>query len=168
MRIETVINAPRDLGCNARLPNLVMALAGALANTLCAVTGITNKSLRALITGLLGATYSMNQASYDLARLARNGLLTRILHRNLYALTPDGLRFAICYTKVHDRVLRPPMASDQPQAPRGCPPSARPCAPWTAKFPTGSPQHAYPPPPDQPAPTLEPKPAPNSRSLSEF
>ena len=22
MRIETVINAPRDLGCNARLPNL--------------------------------------------------------------------------------------------------------------------------------------------------
>jgi hypothetical protein len=22
MRIETVVNAPRDLGCNARLPNL--------------------------------------------------------------------------------------------------------------------------------------------------
>ncbi|MFC0429215.1 hypothetical protein [Kutzneria buriramensis] len=22
MRIETIINAPRDLGCNARLPNL--------------------------------------------------------------------------------------------------------------------------------------------------
>jgi hypothetical protein len=22
MRIETVINAPRDIGCNARLPNL--------------------------------------------------------------------------------------------------------------------------------------------------
>jgi hypothetical protein len=95
----------------------VMTLAGALANTLCAVTGITNKSLRALMTGLLGATYSMNQASYDLARLTCNGLLTRIPHRNLYALTPDGLRFAIFYTKVHDRVLRPLMASDQPQAP---------------------------------------------------
>jgi hypothetical protein len=95
----------------------VMALAGALASTLCAVTGITNKSLRALMTGLLGTTYTMNQASYDLARLARNGLITRVPHRNLYAFTPDGLRFAVFYTKVHDRVLRPLMASDQPQAP---------------------------------------------------
>src|SRR5271166_5881215 len=95
------------------------ALAGALANMLCAVTGITNKSLRALMTGLLGVPYSMNQASYDLARLSRNGLITRIPHRNLYALTPDGLRFAIFYTKVHDRLLRPLMAGDQPQAPPG-------------------------------------------------
>jgi len=94
-----------------------MALAGALASTLCAVTGITNKSLRALMTGLLGTAYTMNQASYDLARLARNGLITRVPHRNLYAFTPDGLRFAVFYTKVHDRVLRPLMASDQPQAP---------------------------------------------------
>ncbi len=109
MRIETVVNAPRDLGCNARLPNLgelqakaraanrrildaeragqgtvlaspaferiahpsadaegrrtpalrfgdprVMALAGALCATLL-ITGITSKSLRALITGLLHA-----------------------------------------------------------------------------------------------------------------
>jgi hypothetical protein len=95
----------------------VMALAGALAHALCAVTGITNKSLRALMTGLLGTAYSMNQASYDLSRLARNGLITRIPHRNQYTLTGDGLRFAIFYTKVHDRVLRPLMAGDQPQAP---------------------------------------------------
>ena len=113
MRIETVINAPRDLGCNARLPNLaelqdkarafnrrileaeragqgtvlaspaferiahpsadvdgrrtpalrfgdprVTALAGALAATLAAATGITNKSLRALITRLLHVPYA--------------------------------------------------------------------------------------------------------------
>ena len=94
-----------------------MALAGTLASTLFAVTGITNKSLRALMTGLLGNPYSVNQASYDLARLSRNGIITRIPHRNLYALTPDGLRFAIFYTKVHDRVLRPLMAVDQPQTP---------------------------------------------------
>ena len=80
-------------------------------------TGITNKSLRALMTGLLGNPYSMNQASYDLGLLARNGLITRIPPRNLYALTADGLRFAIFYTKVHDRVLRPLMAGGQPQAP---------------------------------------------------
>jgi hypothetical protein len=69
------------------------------------------------MTGLLGTNYTINQASYDLSRLARNQLITRIPHRNLYALTPDGLRFAVFYTKVHDRVLRPLIAGDQPQAP---------------------------------------------------
>ena len=114
---------PTLTGDGRRAPGLrfgdprVMALAGALANMLCAVTGITNKSLRALMTGLLDAPCTMNQASYDLSRLTRNGLLTRIPHRNLYALTPDGLRFAVFYTKVHDRVLRPLIAGDQPQAP---------------------------------------------------
>jgi len=117
------ISQPTLTGDGRRAPGLrfgdprVMALAGALANTLCAVTGITNKSLRALMTGLLGTAYTTNQASYDLARLARNGLITRIPHRNLYTLTGDGLRFAIFYTKVHDRVLRPLLAGDQPQAP---------------------------------------------------
>ena len=96
----------------------VQALAGALCTTLLAVTGITNKSLRALMTGLLGgANYSMNQASYDLGRLRVNGLITRIPGRNFYRLTDDGLRFAIFYTKVHDRLLRPLLAADQPPAP---------------------------------------------------
>jgi hypothetical protein len=172
LRIETVINDARDIGCQRRLHNLdelqararainnrvldteragqgcvlanpvferiahpsvtadgrratamrfgdsrVQALAGALSVTLCAVTGITNRSLRALMTGLLGAPYGMTQASYDLARLARNGLITRRPHANTYDLTPDGLAFAIFYTKVHDRVLSPLFAAGQPQAP---------------------------------------------------
>jgi hypothetical protein len=95
----------------------VQALAGTLAASLCAVTGITNRSLRALMTGLTGAPYSMTQASYDLARLARNGLITRWPHANTYDLTPDGLKFAIFYPKVHDRVLAPLFAASQPQAP---------------------------------------------------
>ena len=170
--VDTVINAPGDLGCQRRLANLselqaqaravnarllhteragqgcvlanpvferiahptvdtegrratamrfgdsrVQALAGALCVTLCAVTGITNRSLRALMTGLLGAPYTMTQASYDLARLPRNGLITRRPHANTYDLTPDGLAFAIFYTKVHDRVLAPLFATGQPQAP---------------------------------------------------
>ena len=57
----------------------VQALAGAPSTSVLAVTGITNKSLRALMTGLLGGrTYTRNQASYDLARLRVNGLITRI------------------------------------------------------------------------------------------
>jgi hypothetical protein len=95
----------------------VQALAGALAASLCAVTGITNRSLRALMTGLTGTPYTMTQASYDLARLRRNELITRRPHANTYDLTPDGLKFAIFYTKVHDRVLAPLFAASQPQAP---------------------------------------------------
>jgi hypothetical protein len=163
MRIETVINAPRDLRCNARLPNLaelqdkarainrrildaeragqgtvlaspaferiahpsvdadgrrtpalrfgdprVMALAGALCTT---------KSLRALMTGLLHAPYTPGQMTYDLRRLRLAGLIRRIEHANRYVLTPDGIRAAIFYTKVHNRLLRPLLAADQPQAP---------------------------------------------------
>jgi len=172
MRIETVINAPRDLGCNARLPNLaelqdkaracnrrileteragqgtvlaspaferiahpsadadgrrtpalrfgdprVMALAGALCNTLLAASAITNKSLRALMSGLLAAPYTSGQMTYDLRRLRLAGLIRRIEHTNRYALTPDGTAMAVFYTKLHNRLLRPLMAARQPQAP---------------------------------------------------
>ena len=58
------------------------------------------------MTGLPGAPYGMTQACYDLARLRRNGLITRRPHANTYDLTPDGLAFAIFYTKVHDRCPR--------------------------------------------------------------
>lgn len=95
----------------------VQALAGALANMLFAVTGITNKHLRVLMTGLLHRPYSMSQASYDLTRLTRNGLIQRIPNRNQYRLTPDGHLFAHIYTTVYDRVLHPLMATDRPNAP---------------------------------------------------
>ncbi len=100
----------------------VQALAGALCCSLLAVTGITNKSLRALMTGLLGEDYSMNRASYDLTRLRRNGLITRVPGRNLYQLTADGQAFAIFYTKVHNRVLRPLLATAATTAPQAPPP----------------------------------------------
>ena len=57
------------------------------------------------------------KAADRLARLARNGLITRRPHANTYDLTPDGLAFAIFYSKVHDRVLGPLFAAGQPQAP---------------------------------------------------
>ena len=172
MRVETVVNSPKDLLCNRRLANLpelqakaraingrlletetvgqgtalvspvieritrptvtsdgrkapalrfgdlrVQALAGATAAMLFTVTGITNRSLRALMTGLLHRPYSMNQASYDLTRLARNGLIARVPGSNRYTLTRDGLLFAHFYTKAYDHILRPLMAPDRPNAP---------------------------------------------------
>ena len=67
------------------------------------------------MTGLLGEGYSMNRASYDLTRLRRNGLITRVPGRNLYQLTADGQALAIFYTKVHNRILRPLLATAAPQ-----------------------------------------------------
>ena len=94
----------------------VQALAGSLATWDHAVSGITNKSLRAWMTGLRGAPYTMSQASYDLARLRGNGLIQRIAHTNTYRLTADGLTFALVYSRVHDQVLYPLTAHDQPIA----------------------------------------------------
>ena len=95
----------------------VMALVGALCVTLNSVVGFTNRSLRAQVAGLLGTAYSVNQMSYDLARLRRKGLIRRLEHRNTYVLTSDGVRAAVFYTKLHDRLLRPLLAADQPPAP---------------------------------------------------
>jgi hypothetical protein len=96
----------------------VQALAGALAHTLFAAVGITNRSLRALMPALLGGdTYTASQASYDLTRLRAKGLIERLPGRNVYHLTPAGQRFAVFYTKLHNRLLRPLMAADRPPAP---------------------------------------------------
>src|SRR5215472_2979907 len=89
---------------------------GCLATWDHAVSGITNKSLRAWMTGLRGVPYAMSQASCDLARLRGNGLIERIAHSNTYRLTGDGLTFALVYTRVHDQVLYPLTAHSQPIA----------------------------------------------------
>jgi len=95
----------------------VMALTGALCTSLFAATGITNRSLRALVAGLLGTDYTSAQMSYDLRRLCLKGLITRHSGTNTYTLTPEGTRIAIVYTKLYNRLLRPLTAADQPPAP---------------------------------------------------
>jgi len=93
-----------------------MALLGALCVGLNAL-GFTNRSLRAQVSHLLGLSYTVNQASYDLARLRLNGLIERRPGTNTYDLTADGQRVAIFYTKVHDHLLWPLIAADAPPAP---------------------------------------------------
>jgi hypothetical protein len=95
----------------------VMALAGALCMVVNALGGFTNRSLRAHVAELLGTTYTASQMSYDLRRLRLHGLIERLPRSNVYAPTPDGIRVALFYTKVHDRLLRPLLAADHPPAP---------------------------------------------------
>jgi hypothetical protein len=94
-----------------------MALAGALCLLLHAVTGVSNRSLRALVAGLLGSPYSPGQMTYDLRRLRLHGLIRRVEGRNRYVLTDDGLRFAVFYTKLGERVLPALFAAEQPNSP---------------------------------------------------
>jgi hypothetical protein len=68
------------------------------------------------MTGLPGVPYAMTQACYDLAPLRGNGLIQRIGRTTTCRLTADGLTFALVYTRVHDRVLYPLTAHDQPIA----------------------------------------------------
>jgi hypothetical protein len=95
----------------------VMALTGALCLTVHAVAGLNNRSLRALVAGLLGTTYTSAQMTYDLRRLRLHRLIARIPGTNTYFLTPDGIRVGLFYTKVHDRLLAPLLAPDKPPAP---------------------------------------------------
>jgi predicted transcriptional regulator len=171
LRIETVINKPKDLGVLARIEHLhelvdkarqvndrllmiekagqgcaigsalferihqpynregqrtgalrfgdqrAMALAGSLCLVVHAVTGLTNKSLRGLVAGLLGTDYTASQMSYDLRRLRLHGLIARVPRTNTYVVTPEGIRVAVFYTKLRDRLLGPLLEADKPPAP---------------------------------------------------
>jgi hypothetical protein len=93
-----------------------MALAGALCVMVHAVAGFTNQSLRGLVAGLLDTDYSTHQMTYDLRRLRLHGLISRIPHTNTYVVTSEGLRVAIFYTKLRDRLLRPLLVANEPPA----------------------------------------------------
>ena len=84
-----------------------IALAGALCLMVHAVTGFTNKSLRGLVAGLLGSDYSRSQMTYDLRRLRLHGLIMKIPGSNTYVTTDEGIRVAVFYTKLEERLLRP-------------------------------------------------------------
>ena len=82
-----------------------MALAGALTVSSNLIGGFSNKTIRPLISGLLGEPYNQARCCYDLRRLKHKGLIRKVQHTNNYVLTADGQRFAIFYTKVGNRVL---------------------------------------------------------------
>jgi hypothetical protein len=66
---------------------------------------------------LLGEPYSRSRCCYDLRRVRLKGLIVRLPQSNTYVLTDDGQRFAVFYTKIFNRVLRPLMAADSAPAP---------------------------------------------------
>ena len=69
------------------------------------------------VTALLGCSYTSRQATYDLRRLKRKGLIVRLSGHRRYQLTPLGRRVAVLFTKVYGRVISPGLARLDPRLP---------------------------------------------------
>jgi hypothetical protein len=103
-----------DGGC--RCPSLrfgdprVVALLAALLGFSHVLAGFTNRQLVDLISTLLDASYTSRQATYDLRRLRRKGLIRRLSGTHRYQLTAVGRTVAVLFTKTYGRVLTPGFA----------------------------------------------------------
>ncbi len=89
----------------------VMALLAALVSFAHLLAGFTNRHLVGLVATLLDTDYSSRQATYDLRRLRRKGIITRLPGTFRYQLTPSGRAIAVLFTKAHARVLTPGLAA---------------------------------------------------------
>ena len=95
----------------------VMAVLAAIIGFTHLLAGFDNPALVRAVTTLLGCTYTSRQATYDLRRLKRKGLIVRLPGHHRYQLTPLGRRVAVLFTKVYGRVLAPGLAELDPSLP---------------------------------------------------
>jgi hypothetical protein len=94
----------------------VMALLACLCHWNHLFNGLTNHSLRTLVAELIPG-YSARQATYDLRRLRRKGLIQRIARSQRYELTDHGRMIAVFFTKTHTRIVNPSLAELDPHLP---------------------------------------------------
>ena len=78
--------------------------------------GLTNRTLRELIAGLIPG-YSARQMTYDLRRLRRKRFIQRIPRTHRYELTSEGRRLAVFFTKTYTRIVNPSLAELDPALP---------------------------------------------------
>ena len=93
-----------------------MALLACLCSFQHLFVGLTNRTLRALIIGLIPG-YGARQMTYDLRRLRRKGFIQRIPHTQRYELTSEGRRLAVFFTKTYTRIVNPSLAELDPALP---------------------------------------------------
>lgn len=95
----------------------VVALLAALVGFCNLVEGFTNRHLATRTSQFLGTAYTTRQATYDLRRLKRKGLIRRLRKKHRYQLTPVGRGVAVLFTKAYGRVLAPGLALFDPALP---------------------------------------------------
>ena len=95
----------------------VMAVMAAAVGFGHLLAGFDNRQLTELVATLLDQPYTARQATYDLRRLRRKGLIERLPHSNRYQLTPLGRRVMVLFTKTYGRVLAPGLVQLDPHLP---------------------------------------------------
>jgi len=85
----------------------VMAVLAALTSFCHLIVGFRNHQLVERVRALLQASYTCRQATYDLRRLKRKGLIVKVPHSHRYQLTSHGRKIAVLFTKAFGRVLAP-------------------------------------------------------------
>ena len=93
-----------------------MALLACLCSYQHLFAGLTNRTLRELIAGLIPG-YTARQMTYDLRRLRRKGFIQRIPRTQRYELTSEGRRLAVFFTKTYTRIVNPSLAELDPALP---------------------------------------------------
>jgi len=76
-----------------------MALLAALVGFSHVLVGFQNRQLVSLVASLLDRPYGHRQATYDLRRLRRKGLIYRVPNSQRYQLTPVGRAVAVLFSQ---------------------------------------------------------------------
>ena len=93
-----------------------MALLACLCSFQHLFAGLTNRSLRELIAGIIPG-YTARQMTYDPRRPRRKGFIQRIPRTHHYQLTREGRRLAVFFTKTYTRIVTPALAELDPALP---------------------------------------------------
>jgi hypothetical protein len=94
----------------------VMALMLSLSLFTHLINGFRNQDLRRSVADLTHGSYTASQASYDLRRLCRKGLLFRPAGTHRYVVTPYGWKVARFFARLDARVFRPAMTALDPDS----------------------------------------------------
>jgi hypothetical protein len=142
------VTCPSDTPDGLHAPGLrfgdrrVMALMAATVGFTHLIAGFDNPALVERVAALLDQPYTSRQATYDLRRLRRKGIIEHTATgTRRYQLTDHGRRVAVLFTKAHGRVLAPGLVQLDPNLPDDIAarsPSPRPGANSTAPSTTTS------------------------------
>ena len=97
----------------------VLALLHAIVLFRMLPNGFSNRDLRERVAPLRGADVPPGRMTYDLRRLRLHGLIRRIPGTRRYETTDAGLRLALFFTRAHDRLFRPGLATVMPDGADG-------------------------------------------------
>jgi hypothetical protein len=97
----------------------VMAVLASLVSFCHLVAGFASQQLVQFVSSMLNVSYTSRQATYDLRRLKRKGLIAKIPGRRRYHVTAQGRQVSVLFNKAYGRVLTPGLTALDIKLPDG-------------------------------------------------